>query len=236
MLSLPFAARRLAIRHVHSPLPTLRRASTRPSAKSQIKQAFTNPAPPVLARYPRVYHVARTVKVFVGLVLGLHIFAEYFFTLSQAEGISMLPTVNGTGDWLLLSKRYRRGRDIEVGDLVSFKHPVDEGVFGVKRVIGMPGDFVLRDSPDTSGAMIQVSGTRARGEYVQLLIDLMQIPEGHCYVVGDNLKYSRDSRMFGPLPLGLIKAKVTGILSTSELKWSNLKDDGLRSYSPEDID
>lgn len=74
----------------------------------------------------------------------------------------MLPTMNATGDWLLLSKRYRRGRDIVVGDMVSFKHPVDEDTFSVKRVIGMPGDFVLRDSPDTSGAMIQVSGRALR--------------------------------------------------------------------------
>lgn len=72
---------------------------------------------------------------------------------------------------------------------------------------------------------------------------LPQIPEGHCYVVGDNLKFSRDSRMFGPLPLGLVKAKVIGKLSTSEREWSdmwsNLEDSGLQpanSYESEDVD
>lgn len=157
MISLTFAARRLAIRHVRSPLPTLRRASTKPSAKSQIKKAFTNPAPPVLARYPVLYHPLKVLKYSLGILLGGHIFAEYFFNISLAEGISMTPTMNATGDWLLLSKRYRRGRDIVVGDIISFKHPIDEGVYSVKRVVGMPGDFVLRDSPGTSGAMIQVS-------------------------------------------------------------------------------
>jgi inner membrane protease subunit 1 len=64
-----------------------------------------------------------------------------------------------------------------------------------------------------------------------------QVPDGHCYVVGDNLKFSRDSRMFGPLPLGLVKAKVLGKLSTSEREWSSLTDDGLQpsgSYDEED--
>lgn len=122
----------------------------------------------------------------------------------------MSPTVNATGDWLLLSKRYRRGRDIVVGDMVSYKHPVDENTYSVKRVVGMPGDFVLRDSPDTSGAMIQVSGialSRYSGSDHRTDGNLLQIPDGHCYVVGDNLTWSRDSRMFGPLPLGLVKAK-----------------------------
>lgn len=157
MSSLPFAARRLVVRHIRHPPSTFRRASTNPnSSKSHIKHAFTNPAPPVLARFPNLYKTVKIFKYGLGICLGAHIFAEYFFTLSLAEGISMLPTMNSMGDWLLLSKRYRRGRDIVVGDIISFKHPIDEGVHSVKRVIGMPGDFVLRDSPETSGRMIQV--------------------------------------------------------------------------------
>lgn len=38
---------------------------------------------------------------------------------------------------------------------------------------------------------------------------MMQIPPGHCYITGDNLPWSRDSRDFGPLPMALIKGKVT---------------------------
>lgn len=160
---LPLAARRFAARCARAPSPVLRYASTKPNAKpsvkSNISKAFTEPKPPVLARYPAVYWPLQVFIYGTGITLACHIWCEYFFTLSQAEGISMTPTVNATGDFLLLSKRYRRGRGIEVGDIVSFKHPVDEGTFSVKRVVGMPGDFVLRDSPDTSGVMIQVGGT-----------------------------------------------------------------------------
>ena len=40
-----------------------------------------------------------------------------------------------------------------------------------------------------------------------------QVPQGHCWIVGDNLKHSRDSRHFGPLPLALVKGKVVARLS-----------------------
>ncbi|KAK3680228.1 hypothetical protein LTR78_000606 [Recurvomyces mirabilis] len=56
----------------------------------------------------------------------------------------------------------------------------------------MSGDFVLRGTPDVDGTM-------------------MQVPTGHCWVVGDNLTYSRDSRIWGPLPLALVTGKVIGL-------------------------
>lgn len=74
--------------------------------------------------------------------------------------------------------------------MVSFRSPVKPWEGAIKRVIGMPGDFVLRDSPDSPSDM------------------MIQVPEGHCWVVGDNLPASRDSRMYGPLPLALVKGKV----------------------------
>ena len=37
---------------------------------------------------------------------------------------------------------------------------------------------------------------------------MVQVPEGHCWVAGDNLEASRDSRHFGPLPLALVRGKV----------------------------
>ncbi len=36
----------------------------------------------------------------------------------------------------------------------------------------------------------------------------LQVPKGHCWIVGDNLVASRDSRYFGPVPLALIRGKV----------------------------
>ena len=67
------------------------------------------------------------------------------------------------------------------------------GQGAIKRVAGLPGDFV------------GVEKEGADDEDEQWAI---QVPEGHCWVLGDNLPESRDSRMYGPLPLALVQGKV----------------------------
>jgi hypothetical protein len=59
----------------------------------------------------------------------------------------MLPTFNSFGDNVLISRYYRRGRGIKVGDVVSYAHPIHPDVTGLKRVLGLEGDFVLRETP-----------------------------------------------------------------------------------------
>ncbi|MCJ1248956.1 hypothetical protein MMC30_006177 [Trapelia coarctata] len=130
-----------------------------------------------------------------------HLFWEYVGHSAETAGPSMLSTLNVVGDFVWVNKRYRRGKGISVGDVVSVKHPWFPETRASKRVLGMPGDFVLRDTPGKGSAMIQV-------------------PEGHCWLAGDNLSESRDSRDYGPLPLALIRGKVTArVLPWSERKW-----------------
>ena len=46
------------------------------------------------------------------------------------------------------------------------------------------------------------------------------MPEGHCWLAGDNVPWSRDSRDYGPLPLALIKGKVVArIAPLGQIKW-----------------
>lgn len=83
----------------------------------------------------------------------------------------MAPTLNATGDWVLISRKHRRGRDIEIGDVVNFYHPVKIGEGNVKRVVGMPGDFVLRDTPGKGdGLLLKVSTTFATKNWLRLLL------------------------------------------------------------------
>ncbi|KAF2718109.1 LexA/Signal peptidase [Polychaeton citri CBS 116435] len=150
----------------------------------------------------------------IAAFLAFHIFTEYFYALGLSYGISMLPTISSSGDWLLISKHYRRGRNIALGDVVAYKHPIVENGRAVKRVVGMPGDFVLRDSP----GVVEGEGK------------MLQVPQGHCYLVGDNLAWSRDSRIFGPVPLALIRGKVIAKFSMWEFftgRWTIL-DRGLQ--------
>ncbi|CAD0050755.1 unnamed protein product [Aureobasidium pullulans] len=153
----------------------------------------SQPKAPLRERYPNGHVFARSFGYGLMAYISMHIFFDHFFTWRATWGPSMLPTLNASGTTVIISKYYRRGRGIEVGDMVSFKHPVQSEINAIKRVIGMPGDFVLRDTPD------QGDGT------------MIQVPTGHCWLVGDNLPASRDSRIYGPVPLALIKGKVIAL-------------------------
>ncbi|TKA23214.1 hypothetical protein B0A50_07607 [Salinomyces thailandicus] len=185
--------------------------------RQKLLRYLTKPyaAPPLLARFPTLHLAVRGLLFLLAAILSLHIFMEYFYTFISAWGISMLPTIASSGDWLLISKYYRRGRELGVGDVVSYKLPLRPGEAGVKRILGMPGDFVLAESPSKSGSMIRV-------------------PEGHCWIVGDNLVWSRDSRIFGPLPLALVTGKV--LYKFSWTAWWNRIEHGLKDAEEVDYD
>lgn len=85
-----------------------------------------------------------------------HVFTSYCYAIGATYGVSMLPTMQAFGDWVVISNKYRRGRGVQVGDVISFKHPVNMGEFAVKRVLALEGDFVLMNTPEKSEAMIQV--------------------------------------------------------------------------------
>lgn len=104
---------------------------------------------------------AQWVAYALAALFGLHVFLRYFHSWDLCHGISMMPTIFSFGEWVCISKYYRRGRDVEVGDLVSFKSPIRDGEHAIKRVIGLPGDFVLMNTPGKSDAMIQVRPSKA---------------------------------------------------------------------------
>jgi len=124
------------------------------------------------------------------VVFFTHLIWNNFYAVGDTVGASMFPTFRLANDWVVISKLHSRGRGVEVGDLVSYLHPVDgPGVSVIKRVVGLPGDFVVKDPADGSG-------------------DMLQVPKGHCWTTGDNLPHSYDSRYYGPVPLALIRGKV----------------------------
>ncbi|KAI1800970.1 LexA/Signal peptidase [Daldinia bambusicola] len=151
------------------------------------------------------------------LALG-HLLVTYGYGTGYGWGPSMLPTFLVANEWFVTDRSYRRGRGVRVGDCVVYAIPVEPGEDGVKRVLGLQGDYVLLNSPGVgSDTMIQV-------------------PKGHCYIVGDNLPWSRDSRDFGPLPMGLIKGKVVAKVAVNgwwPFNWFTKVESGLHPVSDE---
>lgn len=110
----------------------------------------------------------RNLTLPLKLFFILHLASEYAGTISPTTGPSMLPTVGVSGDVIFTSKRYARGNGIEFGDLVEFNHPMVPSEAALKRVMGLPGDFVREDGGLGRGdRMIQVVSS---GRYTQIVI------------------------------------------------------------------
>ena len=82
-----------------------------------------------------------------------HVVFNHGFHPGHITGISMMPTTNQDGDVVLVDKTKRRGKNVKVGDVVTFKHPVMQYP-AIKRVVAMPGDFVLAGTPGAKGGLL----------------------------------------------------------------------------------
>uniref|UniRef100_A0A060T5M9 ARAD1B13046p n=1 Tax=Blastobotrys adeninivorans TaxID=409370 RepID=A0A060T5M9_BLAAD len=126
----------------------------------------------------------------------VHLIHWNVYELTDTRGESMLPTLRAAGDYVHVDKLFHsRGRNCKVGDIIVAGKPTDPEQRVCKRITGMPGDVVLVDP--------------SANDYDRFIT----IPDGHCWVTGDNLHESIDSRTYGPLPLALIRGKVVAIQS-----------------------
>ena len=81
---------------------------------------------------------------------------------------------------------------ISVGDVVVVQHPERQGTV-CKRILGLPGDVVIRSS---------------RAQQRRVPQSLLVIPDGHVWIEGDNSLNSSDSRAYGPVPAAMIVGRV----------------------------
>ncbi|XP_057801257.1 uncharacterized protein LOC131016552 [Salvia miltiorrhiza] len=145
---------------------------------------------------PQNFLLDAAKKYFTAGIVGLTI-SDRYARFTAVRGPSMSPTFNphsnsSTGfsfdDYVLVEKfcldKFSRG------DVVIFRSPSDYKKKNIKRIVGLPGDWIDLPSLD----------------------ETVRIPEGHCWVVGDNSACSLDSRSFGPIPLGLVCGRVTHII------------------------
>ena len=137
----------------------------------------------------------------------------------EVSGQSMEGTIHH-GEHLLLWKN----RSVERYDVVIFPDPRGSGQSYVKRVIGLPGDRlqVIDDQLYLNGISVAEpylepyrlqSGIQPFTDdfslYDTLGIDV--IPDGYCFVMGDNRPGSGDSRQFGLIALADIAGEADGV-------------------------
>ncbi|CBI30397.3 uncharacterized protein LOC100244265 [Vitis vinifera] len=137
-------------------------------------------------------------KCFTFGLIGLTI-SDRYASIAHVQGLSMYPTFNPnartfmgslTDDYVLLEKFCLEKYKFSHGDVIAFRSPNNHREKQIKRIIALPGDWIT-----------------APHSY-----DALRIPEGHCWVEGDNSASSLDSRSFGPVPLGLACGRATHIV------------------------
>src|SRR5271156_4261269 len=109
-------------------------------------------------------------------------------------GPSMLPTLAVSGEVVIedcISVRLNPDK-LQRGELVVLKSPLDPQRTICKRIIGLPGDTVCVDptgrlAPSTEHVLV---------------------PKGHIWISGDNAAESRDSRLYGPVPIALVHGRL----------------------------
>ncbi|KAF7319909.1 hypothetical protein MKEN_00774400 [Mycena kentingensis (nom. inval.)] len=137
-----------------------------------------------------------------GIIKSLHVlnaacalhFLSTFGMFQFMYGPSMLPTLATHGE-IAFEDRFTVRHDpskIQRGDLLTVRSPLDPRRILCKRVIGLPGDVVCVDP----------TGHRAPST------EHVLIPRGHLWLAGDNAANSKDSRMFGPVPIGLVEGRL----------------------------
>ena len=119
----------------------------------------------------------------------------------RVENISMQPTLH-EGQFLLVNKlayREQLGGDFHRGDIIVFHYPRNPQEDYIKRVIGIPGDFV-----EVNNGQVKVNGQVLNEPYIAAppnYSSSWQVPDGQIFVLGDNRNQSSDSHSWGFVPV-----------------------------------
>ena len=143
------------------------------------------------------------------LLIGDHILVSKFSYGTHIPNEIPFLNIKLFDDIVLFSKVPQRG------DIIVFKFPKDERRDFIKRVIGLPGDFleVRRQKIYINKKLFEDTHARhtdpasndsfvPRDDFGPVLV-----PEGYVFVMGDNRENSQDSRYWGFLNIKKIRGK-----------------------------
>jgi signal peptidase I len=140
-----------------------------------------------------------TIVPAVVIALLIHLFLAQ---ATRVYGSSMQPNLR-TDERLVVEKLSYRFHSPERGDIVVLRDPDGGPDLLIKRVIGLPGERVT-----VVQGQVYVDGAPLDEPYLNQTTSgnghSWFVPPLHVFVMGDNRGASRDSRVFGPIPMDSI--------------------------------
>jgi len=131
----------------------------------------------------------------------------FFYQPVQVEGTSMLPLLKNH-ERIVVNKIAYHVESIQRGDIIVFRYPLDPAQSFIKRVIGLPGDWV-----NIKDGQVYVNGKRLSEPYVlPAYLDTesyspIHVAPNQFYVLGDHRDFSNDSREWGTVARKYIYGK-----------------------------
>lgn len=128
----------------------------------------------------------------------------------------MLPTVGQHGDVMLTVPAHTYLHLLPTQSIkdqvVIAVSPSDPSSTVCKRIVGLPGESVVVRPPPHRSRAIHFGGASSSDRASSSADDggsyTLKLPRGHVWLQGDNAADSTDSRVYGPVPLALIRSVV----------------------------
>ena len=155
----------------------------------------------------RALRLARELVIALGLAflgsLVLNTFVAHAVSIDQ--GPSMQPNLY-RGDRVMIEKISLNFRVPQRGDIIVISRP-GEPISLIKRVLALPGERV-----EVRRGHVWINAAPLAEPWVMYFggpdYPVTLVPPDHIFILGDNRPESRDSRMFGPVPLSEIEGRV----------------------------
>ena len=164
---------------------------------SQSAESPTTPTQPAAKRKQPTSLLIREIAETLLLTLFIFWIVNTATGRFRIEGHSMLPTLQ-EGEYVIINKLSYYLEDPERGDIIVLNFPNDRSRDFIKRVIGIPGDYIEVDN-----GQVMINGTILDEPYINAQPNYSgtwQVPEDQYFVLGDNRNNSSDSHNWSFLP------------------------------------
>ena len=155
--------------------------------------------------------IVKTVIISLAIILPIRYFIIQPF---MVDGASMEPNFFDN-EYLIINEISYHFTEPQRGDVIVFKNPENESQFFIKRAIALPGEKIrIKDGNvyiqlKTENKFIQIDESDYLPETTQTFGDCeVTLEKNEYFVLGDNRRNSKDSRIIGPIKENLIMGKV----------------------------